>query len=174
MGGNAAIRYCVKYNDIGGLILLSPMCGIHKEIIPNYCLRNILLPLSHILPNFPLIAKHESEMSVHNKNYNKMKKKCKYNYNGYIKLATGRECLNASLTISKIISKFTTPVIAFHDLDDKITDPYITKLFIKNCKSSNKKFVAIKNSHHCLLLLNDKKSNSPLDIINQIINWIIK
>tara|TARA_B110000977_G_C11083432_1_gene493689 strand:- start:871 stop:1755 length:885 start_codon:yes stop_codon:yes gene_type:complete len=174
MGGNAAIRYCVKYNDIGGLILLSPMCGIHDEIIPNYCLRNILLPLSHLFPNLPLIAGHQSEMSVHNKNYNEMKKQCKYNYHGYIKLATGRECLNASLTFSKVISKFTTPVIAFHDIDDKITDPYITELFIKNCQSSDKKFVAIKNSHHCLLLSNDKKSNNPLDIINQIINWIIR
>lgn len=174
MGGNAAIRYCVKYNDIAGLILLSPMCGIQDEIIPNYCVRNLLLPLSYILPNLPLIAGHQSEMSVHNKKYNELKSRCKYNYNGYIKLGTGRECLNASLSILEIIPKFTTRVIAFHDKDDRITDPYITELFIKNCKSNDKKFVSIENSHHCLLLSNDSKTNSPEDIILQIINWITK
>lgn len=174
MGGNAAIRYCVKYNDIAGLILLSPMCGIQDEIIPNCCVRNLLLPLSYILPNLPLIAGHQSEMSVHNKKYNELKSRCKYNYHGYIKLGTGRECLNASLSISEIIPKFTTRVIAFHDKDDRITDPYITELFIKNCKSNDKKFVSIENSHHCLLLSNDSKTNSPEDIILQIINWITK
>ena len=174
MGGNAAIRYCAKYNDIDGLILLSPMCGIQDEIIPSCCLRNILLPLSYILPNLPLIAGHQSEMSVHNKKYNELKKKCKYNYHGYIKLATGRECLNASLTIGDVINKFKTRVIAFHDLDDRITDPHITELFIKHCKSNDKEFVPIENSHHCLLLSNDQKTNNPLDIINRIINWITK
>lgn len=173
MGGNVAIRYCIKYNDIKGLVLLSPMCGIKDEIVPSWCIQKMLLPLSHIIPNLPLIAGHQSEMSVHNAEYNKLKKECPYNYHGYIKLATGRECLNASITLPAIVKDFTTPVIAFHDRDDKITDAFITELFINNCSSNDKKFVEVKNSHHCLLLKNDDNTNNPEEIINNIISWIV-
>tara|TARA_B110000908_G_C10266323_1_gene464349 strand:+ start:5454 stop:6347 length:894 start_codon:yes stop_codon:yes gene_type:complete len=172
MGGNVAIRYCVKYNDISGLILLSPMCGINKEILPNCCIRKFLIPLSYIIPNFPLATKHISDKNIRNKKYNLLKEKCKFNYNGYIKLATGRECLNASITLPHLLKKFKTPVIAFHDIDDKVTDPYITELFINNCNSISKKFVPIKDSHHCLLLSTDDNMNDPGYIMNMIKDWI--
>ena len=172
MGANAAIRYCVKYNNITGVILLSPMCGVSNEIVPNSCLRKILVPLSYIFPNIPLPAKNQSCMGIKNKKYNMLKNECIYNYNGYIKLATGRECLNAALTLPRIVRDFNTPVIAFHDMDDKITDPIITKLFIDNCTSSDKCFIPITNSHHSLLLCKDDMSNNPEIILNNIIDWI--
>ena len=173
MGGNVAIRYCIRYNDIKGLILLSPMCGIKDDIIPNWFIRKLLVPISHIIPNLPLIAGHQSEMSVNNVEYNKMKKQCIYNYHGYIKLGTGRECLNASLSLPSIVHNFMTPVIAFHDIDDKITDACTTELFINNCNSLDKQFISIKNSHHSLLLKNDDNTNNPKEILDNIVSWVI-
>ena len=172
MGANAAIRYCIKYNNIDGIVLLSPMCGISKNIIPSCCVRKILVPLSYIFPNLPLPAKSQSVMGIKNKKYNELKNLCIYNYNGYIKLATGRECLSAALSLPKIIKSFTTPVIALHDMDDNITDPYITQLFIDNCKSKDKSFIPITDSHHSLLLCNDEHTNHPELIIKTIIEWI--
>lgn len=174
MGGNIGIRYCIKYNNIAGLILLSPMCGISSNIIPNYCIRKFLMPLSYIIPSLPLVAKNHSNNCINNKKYNILKEKCIYNYHGYIKLATGRECLKAAMSLPKIVENFKTPIIAFHDIDDKITDPYITQLFIDNCGSEQKTFVPIKGSHHCLLLSNDDNSNNPAEIAEQIFNWLAK
>ena len=68
--------------------------------------------------------------------------------------------------------KFYTPVIAFHDMDDNITDPYITQSFIDNCNSIDKTFIPIINSHHSLLLCNDDHTNNPEIIIKSIIAWI--
>ena len=172
MGGNIAIRYCIKYNNIAGLVLLSPMCGISSNIIPNYCLRKFLQPLSYIIPSLPLVAKSYAENGIKNKKYNMLKEKCIYNYNGYIKLATGRECLNAALSLPKMVKEFETPVIAFHDVNDTITNAYTTKLFIDNCSSKEKKFVPVQGSHHCLLLSNDDNSNNPAEIADQIFNWL--
>lgn len=172
MGANAAIRYSIKYKNIAGIILLSPMCGVSKEIVPSCCLRKILIPLSYFFPNFPLPARSQSTMGIKNKKYNELKEKCIYNCTGYIKLATGRECLNAALTLPEVVKKFTTPVIAFHDMEDNITDPYITQSFIDNCSSKDKVFIPITNSHHSLLLCNDEHTNNPELIISNIISWI--
>lgn len=170
MGGNVAIRYCLK-NKVDGLILLSPMCGIDKELIPNCFLRNILMPISYLFPNYPLINK-DSSKQIFNKKYNEAKNKCSYNYKDLIKLGTGRECLNATIYLMNLASFFKTPIIGFHDKDDNITNAEMTEQFINNCKSDDKTFVSVENSHHSLLIKRDDNKNNPTDILNKIIKWL--
>lgn len=172
MGGNIAIRYCIKYNNIAGLVLLNPMCGLSEEMIPNCCALKLLLPLSYIFPCLPLIDNSNLDSSIHNKNFNIYKKKSIYYHSGDLPLATGRECYNATKTIFNIADKFIIPIIAFHSIDDTITSANMTKSFIDQCNSTNKQFIPIKNSHHSLLINNDKKTNNPEEILNNIINWI--
>lgn len=170
MGGNVAIRYCLR-EKIEGLILLSPMCGIDSKLIPNYFIRKVLLPLSYIFPNYPLINKDKDKM-IFNKKYHNAKINCPYNYKDLIKLGTGRECLNATLNLLELSKSFDTPIIGFHDKDDIVTNAEITKKFIDNCVSTDKQYIEVEKSHHCLLIKRDDGLNNPLDILDKIILWI--
>ena len=175
MGCAVVIKYCItRINNIKGVIFISPMCGVHESIKPNWIKIKLLLFLAYFIPNTPLISstKNLSQIVTKNKKYLKLKSKNKYFYTGKHRLCTGREIFNVTNWINKNSHKFDTPILIFHSKEDTITDPIITKDFYNNIKSENKKLYLLENGSHCLFIKDYKDSILPQYVINKILLWL--
>lgn len=176
MGGAVIIKYIAsKLNNINGIILLSPMCGIDKEMRPNYCLEKILLFTSYI---FPLLSyglnKNITEESTNNKNYIKAYNKCSYRFTKKYPLTTLRELYNTSLTIVDSTKEIECPCIIIHGENDNITPIKSTIKFYYKIINNNKnnKLIVIINKGHNLLVPKDMNDQQPTNIYNNILEWL--
>lgn len=177
MGCAVIFKYCItKQNNINGVIFLSPLCGIDKNLKPNKVLKNILLGLSNIAPNLQLVSttKDMAKKSTLNNDYLQAKNNNQYFYKHSHRLCTGRELLHVSEWIEENSHLFSKPVLFFHGEKDSITDPEITKTVFNRISSTNKKLYMIKDGYHILLLDNYKDSMIPEYILTKTINWLDK
>ena len=121
LGGSVAVKYNYLHrNRIKGLILLSPLFGFSNNI--NYCYKKFLLNLSYYLPSFNLNLFFKKEQGSVNDNYNKQLNENKYNFTNRLTLCSIRECYLFCKWWEKNLNSVKKPVLAFHSIDDKITN----------------------------------------------------
>jgi len=175
LGGAVIIKYIAsKLNNINGIILLSPMCGIDKEMRPNYCLEKILLFTSYILPLLPYgLSKSITEESTNNMDYIQAYNKCSYNFTHKYPLTTLREIYNTSLTILDFAPHIECPCLIIHGEDDKITPVSSSIKFYYNTNNNNNRLLIINDKGHNLLVPKATNDNEPIKIFNNILEWLI-
>jgi caffeoylshikimate esterase len=174
MGGAVIIKYiATKINTINGIVLLSPMCGIDKDMRPNYCLEKLLLWTSYILPLLPYgLNKNITEESTTNKYYIDAYNKCSYNFTYKYPLTTLRELYNTSISLLDVAPKITCPCFIVHGENDNITPIKSTIKFYYKINNTNNKLLIINNKGHNLLVPKNKNDNEPMNIYNNILEWL--
>ena len=172
MGGAVVIKYIAnKINNINGIILLSPMCGIDNDMRPCCFLEKILLSCSYIFPLMTYgLNKNIAEESTCNKEYLNAYNNCPYTFNKLYPLVTLREIYNTSLKISN--SYIDCPCLIIHGENDNITPLKQTIKFYYNVNNDNKKLLIIKDKGHNLLIPNDKDDSVPQYIYDNILEWL--
>lgn len=173
MGGSVAIKYCIlNKNDIKGIILLAPLCGIDDSNKPCSVLIKSLELISYIFPKliFP-INKNKNDVSE-NKEYMKAREENIYQYNGCLTLCFARELLRISNWIEENTNKFKTPVFLLHNINDKIVSFNKAENFYNNCKSENKTILKLNDNNHAILVQKDNNDIYPSVYMETITNWI--
>jgi len=175
MGCAVALKYCItRENNIKGLIFIAPLFGIDNNLIPNYFLKNILLCLVYLFPQYQLLKTSNtmSNVSTNNKDFIEAKDNNEYTYHGNHRLCTGRELLLISEWIKDNGHLLKTPILIFHGLEDFITQPLITQKIFDKIESNNKKLYLLEEAQHCLLIESVKDSLIPSYVISKSIEWL--
>jgi len=175
MGCSVAIKYCItRINKIKGLIFLAPLFGIDDNLKPNNFTKNILLFVSKLFPNIPLLKSSNTMTNIasDNNDFILAKEQNKYTYHGNHRLCTGRELLSISDWIKENGYLLKTPILIFHGLKDCITQPLITKDIFNKISSQNKQLYLLDDAQHCLLIESYKDSLIPEYIITKSIYWL--
>ena len=174
MGSAVIIKYIAsKINDISGIILLSPMCGIDKDMRPNYCLEKLLLWTSYIFPLLPYgLNKNITEESTPNKDYINAYNQCSYTFTHKYPLTTLREVYNTSLSIVDLASKINCPCFIIHGENDHITPLKTTIKFYYKTTNKNNRLLIIKNKGHNILVPKDNNDSEPQIVFNNILEWL--
>jgi acylglycerol lipase len=176
MGAAVCLKYLInqKNNNIKGLILISPMCGIDDHLKPSPLMIKILLLASKIIPTWKLATttKKMASENVINREYINARQQCSYSYKGSQRLSTVRELYFNSLWILDNAHNIDIPILIFHGLNDKITTPKGTQLVYEKMKSDDKELILLPQSEHCLLVPNNKDDLTPNFIIAKIIVWL--
>ena len=121
MGGAVAIKYSILHNNIKGVILLSPMCGIAEEMKPSNFTINTLLTLSNYFPKLKIVGSRTMGEACKFEEYVKARNNNIYQCQGRIKLATARECHRACLWIQENNKRFNTPFLLIQSKTDQVT-----------------------------------------------------
>ena len=173
MGGAVACKYSIVYPDIiTGIILLSPMCGLANTLLKPWYTIATLKVLSYIIPFYQMYSTNNLKEAEYYDKYLESIMTCKYRNHGYIRLDTIRECYNAMVWLQENSNLLTIPVLALHSNNDTVTSCMITKNFIDNCSSTDKRFIPLANGKHnllCPIIENDKNPNTVIEIIK---DWL--
>jgi acylglycerol lipase len=188
MGSAICIKYCImgllnenikinkkvqitNYIKIQGLILLSPLCGIKKEMQPKPFVKKLLVCFSYCFPNLKLITqtKNMAEKTTNNIDFIQARQNNLYSYKYKHRLCTGRELLKMTNWINDHGYLLELPTLIFHGEKDNITDPRITEKLYNNINTIKKELYLIPNGDHSLLL----DSTLSYNILQKISDWII-
>jgi len=175
MGCAVALKYCItRENNIKGLIFMAPLFGIDNQFIPNYFLKNLLLCLVSLFPQYPLLKSSNTMTSISttNKDFIEAKDNNEYTYHGSHRLCTGRELLFISEWINDNGYLLKKPILIFHGLEDTITEPLITQKIFDKIQSEHKKLYLLEKAQHCLLIESDKDCVVPSYVISKSIEWL--
>ncbi len=174
MGAAVCLKFLInnKNENIKGLILISPMCGIDDNLKPSPLMINILLKASKIIPSWKLATTTKKMTNINNKEYNIAKELCPYSYKGSQRLSTVRELYLNSLWIVDNADQIDIPILIFHGVNDKITTPNGTQIVFNKIKSIDKELILLDQSEHSLLVPNHKDDLTPNFIIAKSISWL--
>jgi acylglycerol lipase len=176
MGGSVALKYVnsKKDNNIGGLILLSPMCGIDDTMKPSFISAKLLLLLGYIYPNLKLsfLTKNLNEEYMEIKDYVEAKKKCKYRYKDAHSLCTLSELYNISMWIPNNINNIDIPVILFHGTGDTITSPSDSKKLMDRIYNKKNELILLDTNEHTLLVPKNYDDMIPNMVCGKILEWL--
>ena len=154
MGGfvvaRAAIEYPKLYAD--GVVLLCPMLSLKKlrAHASNRIILKILRLFSIFTPTWEVGKTHK------NKKFPLCQKEmeddplCWPSGVRGIRARTASECYFGTVRLNKpgVIEKFTHPVIAFHSVEDPMTDCSGSESFIERCQSKDKTMVRCSDAFH--------------------------
>lgn len=175
MGCAVALKYCItRENNIKGLIFMAPLFGIDNQFIPNYFLKNMLLCLVSLFPQYPMLKSSNTmtSISTKNKDFIEAKDNNEYTYHGSHRLCTGRELLHISEWINDNGHLLKKPILIFHGLEDTITEPLITQKIFDKILSEHKKLYLLEKAQHCLLIESEKDSAIPSYVISKTLEWL--
>ena len=154
MGGfvvaRAAIEYPKLYAD--GVVLLCPMLSLKKlrAHASNRIILKILRLFSIFTPTWEVGKTHK------NKKFPLCQKEmeddplCWPSGVRGIRARTASECYFGTVRLNKpgVIEKFTHPIIAFHSVEDPMTDCSGSESFIERCRSKDKTMVRCSDVFH--------------------------
>jgi acylglycerol lipase len=175
MGCAVALKYCItRENNIKGLIFMAPLFGIDSQFIPNYFLKNLLLCLVSLFPQYPMLKSSNTmtSISTKNKDFIEAKDNNEYTYHGSHRLCTGRELLFISEWINENGYLLKNPILIFHGLEDTITEPLMTQKIFDKILSEHKKLYLLEKAQHCLLIESEKDSVIPTYVISKTLEWL--
>jgi len=175
MGCAVALKYCItRENNIKGLIFMAPLFGIDNQFIPNYFLKNLLLCLVSLFPQYPMLKSSNTMTSISttNKDFIEAKDSNEYTYHGSHRLCTGRELLHISEWINDKGYLLKKPILIFHGLEDTITEPLMTQKIFDKILSEHKKLYLLEKAQHCLLIESEKDSIIPSYVISKTLEWL--
>jgi alpha-beta hydrolase superfamily lysophospholipase len=179
MGGAVVMKYivdrkllCEQYN-VEGIILLSPLCGIDEELKPSPFMTNLLLLLSNLFPKLKYgTTKNLSKKAVHNNEFLKARKLCKYNYQDTHRLSTVRELYKMTLWIPENAHKIDKPTIIFHGNDDTVTTPNGSIDVYSKINIQDKEIIIIDDADHSLLVPKNDSDMIPNFVLMRMLSWL--
>lgn len=173
MGGAVIIKYITeRENNITGIVLLSPLCGLNDNLIPSNLIVNICNITSKIIPWIPYPITANADEYCLNEEYKIQYNNNKYTYTNYYPLCTINEIYKTSINIINNAPDIKIPIFIIHGENDKITSCEKSKEFINSVKDTKKKIMLIPNKGHNLLVPNTKLDIYPDVICHQILDWI--
>jgi alpha-beta hydrolase superfamily lysophospholipase len=174
MGCSVIIKYTIdKFNDISGIILLSPMCGINDNLKPSNFMINVLELTSWVIPWLPYkMNKTILDMSIENHEYKTQYLNNPYTFNSNYPICTLREIYNTSILMPTLALKIDTPTLIIHGKMDNVTNPDTSIEFYNNISNTiNKKLIIIDNKGHNLLVPKTYVDKIPNQIYEEILSW---
>lgn len=154
MGGFVVARAGIEYPSLyaDGVVLLCPMLSLKKlrAHASNRIILKILRLFSIFTPTWEVGKTHK------NKKFPLCQKEmeddplCWPSGVRGIRARTAAECYFGTVRLNKpgVIEKFTHPVIAFHSVEDPMTDCSGSESFIERCRSKDKTMVRCSNAFH--------------------------
>jgi acylglycerol lipase len=181
MGG--AVAYCT-YNRIPntfrGVVFVCPMCKISDDMLPPQWVVNTLIWLigpsgsTSFLGYLPIAPAKRNVGEVANKLEEKriVNGRAPLNYERNPRLATARELIKATQSISSSLSDFDASFLVIHGKDDRVTDPKLSQSLYEESKSKDKSLRLYDGMWHGLT------STEPDENINLVfsdaITWILQ
>ena len=175
MGGAVVIHYIIKkVNNIRGVILLAPMCGIDDSMKPNILVHYFLMTLCYFFPKKQWIPNDGkfSEKCCPYKTYNIFSKRDPISYKEKHRLLTAKSCLEATDWIKKNGHKFDKPLLIIHGELDEITPNKNSYNFFKDVTNEDKEYMSLKNRYHSIFSPHNEDDKEPNNILNVIGKWI--
>jgi alpha-beta hydrolase superfamily lysophospholipase len=154
MGGFVVARAAIEYPKLfaDGVVLLCPMLSLKKlrAHASNRIILKILRLFSIFTPTWEVGKTHK------NKKFPLCQKEmeddplCWPSGVRGIRARTASECYFGTVRLNKpgVIEKFTHPVIAFHSVEDPMTDCSGSESFIERCRSKDKTMVRCSDAFH--------------------------
>ena len=154
MGGFVVARAAIEYPKLfaDGVVLLCPMLSLKKlrAHASNRIILKILRLFSIFTPTWEVGKTHK------NKKFPLCQKEmeddplCWPSGVRGIRARTASECYFGTVRLNKpgVIEKFTHPVIAFHSVEDPMTDCSGSESFIERCRSKDKTMVRCSDVFH--------------------------
>ena len=179
MGAAITLKYIhskMNYYYIGGIILLSPLCGIDDSMKPNFFLLNIFYTLSYFFPTAKLnITKKIENTTITINEYMDAVDKCPYKYKDTHKICTLTEMYNICLWLNDNINAKTIdkPVLLCHGLHDTITNVNDSIKIFKRLDNKLNELVLLDTAEHSLLIPNNYDDVIPNYIYIKIYSFIM-
>jgi len=180
MGG--AVAYCT-YNRMpkifAGVVFLCPTCKICDDWLPPKSVIRVLRWLvgpagtTSFLGFLPISPTSGYVLNVAHKISEKrdIASRVPTNYTRSLRLATKREMIDATKSISKSLSSFTAPFLVVHGKDDRVTDPRLSELLYAESPSKDKPIKLYDGMWHCL----KSEPDENIDLVySDIRSWILE
>lgn len=172
MGGAVALKVHMKEpREWDGVILVAPMCKIADDMKPPVPLQKVLILLSRVTPQAKLVpAKDLAELAIRDLRKRKM---AEYNvicYNGWTRLKTAVELLNATNEIEAQVDKVSAPLLILHGAADRVTDPMVSQFLYEKASSKDKTLKLYEGSYHCIL--EGETDERIFTVLNDITAWL--
>jgi acylglycerol lipase len=181
MGG--AVAYCT-YNRIPhvfrGVIFVCPMCKISDDMLPPQWVVNTLIWLigpsgsTSFLGYLPIAPAKQNVGEVANKLEEKriINGRAPLNYERNPRLATARELIKATQSISSSLSDFDASFLVIHGKDDRVTDPKLSQSLYEESKSKDKSLRLYDGMWHGLT---STEPDENIDLVfSDAIAWILQ
>jgi caffeoylshikimate esterase len=179
MGG--AISYCV-YNRVPelfrGVVFVCPMCKISDDMLPPQYVIDFLKWLiggtgtTSFLGYLPIAPSKSNLGDLFNRIPEKGLKnaRCPLIYDRNPRLATARELINVTQRISNSLQDFAAPFLVLHGLEDRVTDPALSKALYCESVSKDKTLRLLEGMWHNLTT-GEPDENIDL-VFSEVISWI--
>jgi len=180
LGASIILKYIYANNNdnIIGLVLLSPLCGLNdkfKSLTSNTCLTRVLSILSYLFPHckIPFTKRTNKKETINIIEYINALDKCKYKYKDNYKLCTLNEIIKITQWIDKYVNdNITLPVLLCHGLHDDVTSCNASKKIFERLNNEHNKLVLIDTNEHGLLLKCHENDINPELIYIKIMMFI--
>jgi len=176
LGGAVAISvYMREKASWAGVILLAPMCEILKK--PPQLVTDLLLLVTgppgtaNFLSRLPIAP----SSSIAGRTF-KLDHKCERVvrnpcvYDRKARLATGRELLDATGNVSKMLHEFDAPVLILHGAADEVTSPKMSQRVHDGSPSKDKTIKLFEGMWHSLTI-GEPDENVDL-VFDTIVGWL--
>ncbi|GAX25256.1 hypothetical protein FisN_5Lh338 [Fistulifera solaris] len=181
MGG--AVAYCT-YKRIPhifrGVVFVCPMCKISDDMLPPQWVVNTLIWLigpsgsTSFLGYLPIAPAKQNVGEVANKLEEKriVNGRAPLNYERNPRLATARELIKATQSISSSLSEFDASFLVIHGKDDRVTDPKLSQSLYEESKSKDKSLRLYDGMWHGLT---STEPDENIDLVfSDAIAWILQ
>jgi len=172
MGGAVALKIAMNnLAKLDGYVLVAPMCKISPKVQPPFWVIPILKAISYIFPTLAIIPDGIPAQSY------KLPEKARETlddplcYNGYIRLATGRELLNITFELGAKLENILSPFIVVHGKNDCVTEWQLSKELYDRSHSKDKEIKLYDEMYHNLF---DEPPPNPTIVLNDIVTWLDK
>jgi len=172
MGGAIALKIAINnLISVDGYVLVAPMCKISPKVQPPFWVIPILKAMSYIFPTLALIPDGIPTQSY------KLPEKARETlddplcYNGYIRLATGRELLDITFELGARLEKVLSPFIVVHGKNDCVTEWQLSQELYERSKAGDKEIKLYDDMYHNLF---DEPPPNPTTVLNDMVTWLDK
>jgi acylglycerol lipase len=165
MGGLIATRYALRHQaEMAGLILSAPAIVIDENTSP--IMRNILLGLARIGPNWALLPERKGLLS-RDPEVERRKKNDPLAGNVKISLGTAKALLIASEVTRTQTSQLSLPLLVMHGGDDTLTFPSGSRMLVEQAVSEDKTLKIWPGLRHEIF----NEPEGP-EVIQYMIEWL--
>ncbi|XP_071708048.1 caffeoylshikimate esterase-like [Rutidosis leptorrhynchoides] len=158
MGGATVLRLHRKKPEFwDGGVLVAPMCKIAEDMKPPQLVFNVLLQLTRFIPTWRIVPGQDIiDLAFKDP---KIREEIR-----------NKELFNVTVDLEKKLKEVTMPFLVVHGEDDKVTDPFTSKLLYETSSSTDKTLKLYPKMWHALTY-GEFTENTDI-VFADIISWI--
>lgn len=171
MGASLSVYMAEQYQDIDGVLCLSPLLALDGWAIPKG------MPILHFILQtiikYSYAYPQRSPFRVKNKRIRSVARKTIFEtdlmMDRFMTVGIG-EVFKAAKVIKKNIKKVTSPLLMVHSIEDDLVSIKGANFIYNNISSESKEFVTVYNSYHVVIDDNDRDlvNKKCVDFINNL------